>query len=163
MLHVIQDKFNSSFDFFFFYNRAVFKWLSKVTGWRKNCTSVFQPMRSKTKTKTKTNHILYAWFFPRFEKASGNCLKLELVHRVVCSCCVRLITLDLVFRQAFEKRSYNPMKHMHNRQLSRFSMESPSFSSNPSLRAPNLQGNSCRVFFKTVSFISLFSRCQKGK
>ena len=44
----------------------------------------FQAMRSKT--KTKTNHTLWARFFPRFEQVTGNCWEFWLVHRVVCPC-----------------------------------------------------------------------------
>ena len=48
--------------------------IATLSNWFKNLAPVFEPM--KIKTKTKTNRILYAWFFPRF-----------LVHRTVCSCC----------------------------------------------------------------------------
>ena len=51
--------------------RAVFKWLSiaRLSDWLKRVASLFQPMRSKT----KTNRTMYAWFFPRFERVTGNC------------------------------------------------------------------------------------------
>ena len=51
-------------------------------------------------------------------------------------------------------------------QLSRFSRESPSFSSNlPGLpdRAWNLPGNTYRGLFQIFSLNSSFSRCEKGK
>mgnify|MGYP000061351637 CR=1 FL=1 len=36
-----------------------------VSDWLKNLATVFQPIR--TKTKTKTNHTLYARYLPRFK------------------------------------------------------------------------------------------------
>ena len=57
--------------------------IAALSDWLKRLTPVFQPMRSKT----KTNRTLYASFFPRFERVTGNCSDLWLVHRAVCSCC----------------------------------------------------------------------------
>ena len=39
--------------------------IATVSDWLKNLATVFQPMR--TKTKTKTNHTLYARYLPRFK------------------------------------------------------------------------------------------------
>ena len=46
-----------------------------LSDWLKNVASVFQPMRSKT--KTKTNRTSYARFFPRFEQATGKYSKFD--------------------------------------------------------------------------------------
>ena len=45
--------------------------ITMLSDWLKNLGPVFQPMRSKT--KTKTNGTLYAQFFPHVQKVSGNC------------------------------------------------------------------------------------------
>ena len=42
--------------------------ISALSGWLKSLAVFSQPMRSKT----KTNRILYARFFPRVEKVRGN-------------------------------------------------------------------------------------------
>ena len=43
--------------------------IAKLRYWPRNVAPVFQPRRSKT----KTNHILYAQTFPRFEQLTGDC------------------------------------------------------------------------------------------
>ena len=43
--------------------------IAKLSDWLKRLAPVFQPMR----VKTKTNHTMYAGFFPRFERVTGNC------------------------------------------------------------------------------------------
>ena len=58
--------------------------IATLSDWLKRLALVFQPMRRKT----KTNRTVYAWFFPRFERVTGNCYELR-----------------LVFRQSFENRS----------------------------------------------------------
>ena len=59
--------------------------IATLSDWPKNLAPVFQPMRSKTKTKTKC--ALYARLCLRFEQVTSNCLEFWLVHRAVCSCC----------------------------------------------------------------------------
>ena len=44
--------------------------ISALSGWLKSLAVFSQLTRSKT--KTKTNRILYARFFPRVEKVRGN-------------------------------------------------------------------------------------------
>ena len=41
--------------------------IATLSDWVKRLASVFQPMRSKT----KTNRTMYAWFFPRYERVTG--------------------------------------------------------------------------------------------
>ena len=41
--------------------------IATLSDWRKRLVPVFQPMRSKT------NGTMHAWFFPRFERVTGNC------------------------------------------------------------------------------------------
>ena len=43
--------------------------IAAISDWLKRLAPVFQPMRRKT----KTNRTMYAWFFPRFERVTGNC------------------------------------------------------------------------------------------
>ena len=43
--------------------------IAALSDWLKRLAPVFQPMR----IKTKTNHTMYAWYFPRFERVTGNC------------------------------------------------------------------------------------------
>ena len=43
--------------------------IAALSDWLKILAPVFQPMRSKT----KTNRNMYARFFPRFERVTGNC------------------------------------------------------------------------------------------
>ena len=64
--------------------------ITTLSDWLKRLAPVFQPMRSKT--KTKTNRTMYAWFFPRFERVTGNCEEVWLVHRAVTpwKCFVRI-------------------------------------------------------------------------
>ena len=90
--------------------RAVFKCLSKVITWLRLLRvviglkdSVFQPMRSKT----KTNRTMYAWFFPRFERVTGNLLGIVIGSRrcLFLLWLVGVIALVLVFLQSFENRS----------------------------------------------------------
>ena len=57
--------------------------IATLSDWLKRLAPVFQPMRMKT----KTNRTMYAWFFPRFERVTGNCWELWLVHRAACSYC----------------------------------------------------------------------------
>ena len=45
--------------------------IATLSDWLKDLASVFQPMRSKT----KTNRTLHARFFPRFEQVTGNGLQ----------------------------------------------------------------------------------------
>ena len=45
--------------------------IATLSDWLKRVAPVFQPMRSKT--ETKTNRTMYAWFFPRFERVTGDC------------------------------------------------------------------------------------------
>ena len=42
--------------------------IATLSDWLKRVAPVFQPMRSKT----KTNLTMYAWFFPRFMRVTGN-------------------------------------------------------------------------------------------
>ena len=42
--------------------------IATLSDWLKRVAPVFQPMRSKT----KTNRTMYAVFFPRFERVTGN-------------------------------------------------------------------------------------------
>ena len=57
--------------------------IATLSDWLKRLAPVFQAMRSKT----ETNRTTYAWLFPRFERVTGNCYELWLVHGAVCSCC----------------------------------------------------------------------------
>ena len=57
--------------------------IALLSDWRKRLAPVLQRMRSKT----KTNRTTYASLFPRFERVTGNCYELSLVHGAVCSCC----------------------------------------------------------------------------
>ena len=41
--------------------------IATLSDWLKRLAPVFQPMR------TKTNRTMYASFFPRFERVTGNC------------------------------------------------------------------------------------------
>ena len=43
--------------------------IATLSDWLKRLAPVFQPIRSKT----KTNYTMYASFFPRFERVSGDC------------------------------------------------------------------------------------------
>ena len=43
--------------------------IATLSDWLKRCALVFQPMRSKT----KINRTMYAGFFPRFERVTGDC------------------------------------------------------------------------------------------
>ena len=43
--------------------------IAMVSDWLKRFAPVFQP----TRIKTKTNRVMYAWFFPRFERVTGDC------------------------------------------------------------------------------------------
>ena len=45
--------------------------IASPSDWLKRLAPVFQPMRSKTKTK----HTLYTLFFPRFGEVAVNCLE----------------------------------------------------------------------------------------
>ena len=56
--------------------------IATLSNWLKRLASVFQQMRRKS----KTNRTMYAWFFPRFERVTGNCYEFWLVHGAVCSC-----------------------------------------------------------------------------
>ena len=57
--------------------------IATPSDWIKRVSPVFQPM----KNKTKTNRTMHSLFFPRFERVTGTCQALSLVHRAVCSCC----------------------------------------------------------------------------
>ena len=46
------------------------------TAWLKNLATIFQPMRSRSKIKTKTNRALNALFLSQMEQVTGNCRKL---------------------------------------------------------------------------------------
>ena len=46
--------------------------IATLIDWLKRLASVFQTMRSKT----KTNRAMYASFFSRFERVTGNCKEL---------------------------------------------------------------------------------------
>ena len=72
--------------------------IATLCDWLKNLAPVFQPMRSKT--KSKTNCTFYAPPFSRFERGRGNSFEFGLVYRAVCSCCDYSV---------FENRS---MRHM---------------------------------------------------
>ena len=43
--------------------------IATLSDWLKRVAPVFQPMRSKS----KTNRTMYARFFPRFERVTGDC------------------------------------------------------------------------------------------
>ena len=43
--------------------------IATLSDWLKRLAPVFQPIR----IKTKTNRTMYAWFFPRYERVTGNC------------------------------------------------------------------------------------------
>ena len=78
--------------------------LHLVIGWE-NIAPVLQPMRSKT----KTNHTLWAQFFPRFEQGSGNSWKF-LIGSSRCLpllWLVGLITLVLVCKPTLHQKK-NP-------------------------------------------------------
>ena len=45
--------------------------IAKLSDWLQRLAPVFQPMRSKT--KTKTNRTMYTGFLPCFEQVTGNC------------------------------------------------------------------------------------------
>ena len=53
--------------------------------WLKNLAPVFQPMKSKNKTKTNCTFCVLP--FPLFEPGGGNFFELGLVYRAVCFCC----------------------------------------------------------------------------
>jgi len=58
--------------------------------------------------KIKSRRTLYARFFPRFERVTGNCEEFWLVERAVCPSLDwlgQLITFVLGFRQSFENRT----------------------------------------------------------
>ena len=56
--------------------------IATLSDWLQRLAPVFQPMR----IKTKTNCTMYSWFFPRFERVTGKCKELWLVHRAAYSC-----------------------------------------------------------------------------
>ena len=99
--------------------RAVFNWVSKVISellwfiitslrdWFKVLAPLFQPIRSETKTNCGSRvHI-----FPRFVSATCNYFEFWLVYWIVSRpfWLAKVITLVLVLRHSFEKRSIVPV------------------------------------------------------
>ena len=87
--------------------------IATLNDWHKILASVFQPMRSKT----RTNRTTYAWVFPRFERVTGKLLGI-VIGSSRCSFVlwlVEVIALVLVFRQPFENRSigYRQIRMFH--------------------------------------------------
>ena len=80
--------------------------IATLGDWPKNLAPVLQPTRSNT----KTNRTLNAWFFPRLEQFSGNDEEFWLVQRAFCPLwLVRAITLVLFFWQSFKNWSIQVM------------------------------------------------------
>ena len=77
--------------------------IATLSDWLKRIAPVFQPMRSKT----KTSRTIYASFFPRFDRVTGNLLGIVigLSRCLLLFWLVGMIALVLVFRQSFENRS----------------------------------------------------------
>ena len=59
--------------------------IAALCDWLKNLAPVFQPMKSKA--KTKTNCTFWVLRFLLFEPGRGNFFEFGLVYRAVCFCC----------------------------------------------------------------------------
>ena len=70
--------------------------IAKLSDWLKNPTLVSQPMRNKT----KTNRILYARFFPRFEQVTGINNSDWFIRLFAPVLLLGVITFVLVYRQS---------------------------------------------------------------